>query len=153
MLNRMVKHAFRRRTARFARRFVRHDGGFTLIEVIAAIAILALSAGVIFQVTSNSVRNLHRAKALTGASMLAQSLLARVGTDIPLQEGESRGQAAPDLQWHLQIERYGDAEDRKQWPVAAYSVLAEVVWDNGPDARRIELRTLRLGPHGASTWR
>jgi hypothetical protein len=44
--------------------------------------------------------------------------------------------------------RYGDAADRKQWPVAAYTVVAEVSWDPGPASQPIELRTLRLGPKG-----
>jgi general secretion pathway protein I len=148
--NIMSKSIFRPKCLRFTCRSSRRDGGFTLVEVIVAVAILALSAGAIFPVMSDSIRNTHRADALADASTLAQSLLAKVGNEIPLQEGELRGQAGKGLQWRLQMLRYGDAADRKRWPVAAYTVVAEVSWNPGSTSQPIELRTLRLGPKGES---
>jgi general secretion pathway protein I len=146
----MSKGIFRLKRLLVTHRSSQRDGGFTLVEVILAIAILALSAGVIFPVMSDSIRNTHRADALADASTLAQSLLAKVGNEIPLQEGELRGQTGKGLQWRLQMLRYGDAADRKQWPVAAYTVVAEVSWDPRPASRPVELRTLRLGAKGES---
>ncbi|HZP79821.1 MAG TPA: type II secretion system protein [Pseudolabrys sp.] len=135
---------------RLRQRQDRGDGGFTLVEVIVAIAILASSASAIFKVTSDSIHNTRRADALTDASLLAQSLLARVGKDIPLQAGELSGRTAAQLPWRLRIEPYGDAPDRDQWPVAAYTVTADVAWEAGADTHPIELRTLRLGPKGSA---
>ena len=128
------------------RRRVRRDRGFTLVEVVVAIAILALMAGVIFRVNSDSIRNIRRADALANASALAQSLVAKVGTEIPLREGEVRGQSGAALQWRLQMKRYGDATDRAQWPLAAYTVMAEVTLHDDPGSRPVALVTLRLGP-------
>jgi general secretion pathway protein I len=128
------------------RRRVRRDDGFTLVEVVVAIAILALMAGVIFRVNSDSIRNIHRADALVDASALAQSLIAKVGTEIPLREGEVRGQSSAGLQWRVQMKRYGNATDRAQWPLAAYTVVAEVTLRSDPDTRPVALMTLRLGP-------
>jgi general secretion pathway protein I len=128
------------------RRRVRRDRGFTLVEVVVAIAILALMAGVIFRVNSDSIRNIHRADALADASALAQSLIAKVGPEIPLREGETRGQSSAGLQWRVQMKRYGDATDRAQWPLAAYTVVAEVTLRDGPDTQPVALTTLRLGP-------
>ena len=128
------------------RRRIRHDRGFTLVEVVVAIAILALMAGIIFRVNFDSIRNVHRADALANASMLAQSLIAKVGTELPLREGETRGQSGAGLQWRVQMKRYGDAADRAQWPLAAYTVTAEVTLRDGPDTQPVALMTLRLGP-------
>jgi general secretion pathway protein I len=128
------------------RRGIRSNSGFTLVEVVVAIAILALMAGVIFRVNSDSIRNVHRADALANASTLAQSLIAKVGTEIPLREGETRGQSGAGLQWRVQMKRYGDAADRAQWPLAAYTVTAEVTLRDGPDTQPVALMTLRLGP-------
>jgi general secretion pathway protein I len=128
------------------RRRVRRDRGFTLVEVVVAIAILALMAGVIFRVNSDSIRNIHRADALAGASAMAQSLIAKVGTEIPLREGETRGQSGAGLQWRVQMKRYGDATDRSQWPLAAYIVVAEITMHDNPDSPPVALLTLRLGP-------
>lgn len=132
------------------RRRVRRDRGFTLVEVVVAIAILALMAGVIFRVNSDSIRNIRRADALADASALAQSLIAKVGAEIPLREGEARGQSGATLQWRVQMKRYGDATDRAQWPLAAYTVMAEVTLRDGPDTQPVELITLRLGPKEAA---
>jgi general secretion pathway protein I len=128
------------------RRRVRRDRGFTLVEVVVAIAILALMAGVIFRVNSDSIRNIRRADALADASALAQSLIAKVGAEIPLHEGEVRGQSGATLQWRVQMKRYGDARDRAQWPLAAYTVVAEVTLHDDPDSQPVALVTLRLGP-------
>src|ERR1700682_1534177 len=125
---------------------MRRDRGFTLVEVVVAIAILALMAGVIFRVNSDSIRNIHRADALADASALAQSLVAKVGIEIPLREGETRGQSGAGLQWRMQMKRYGDAADRAQWPLAAYTVTAEVTLRGGPETQPVALMTLRLGP-------
>jgi prepilin-type N-terminal cleavage/methylation domain-containing protein len=124
----------------------RRDSGFTLVEVVVSIAILALLAGVIFRVNSESLRNMHRADALADASALAQSLIAQVGDEISLQEGEVRGESTTGLQWRVHMQRYGDAADREQWPVAAYIVVAEVTLDDRLDSRPVALTTLRLGP-------
>jgi general secretion pathway protein I len=130
------------------RQTIRRDCGFTLVEVVVAIAILALLAGAIFRATSDSIRNMHRADALTDASALAQSLLAKVGNEIPLEVSELRGQTGTELEWHLEIRPYDKAEDRKQWPVAAYVVVAEVTFRDEPAGRPVALKTLRLGPKG-----
>jgi prepilin-type N-terminal cleavage/methylation domain-containing protein len=132
------------------RRRDRRDRGFTLVEVVVAIAILALMAGVIFRVNSDSIRNIRRADALTNQSALAQSLIAKVGTEIPLREGEARGQTNAGLQWRVQMKRYGDTTDRAQWPLAAYTVMAEVTLRDGPDSQPVALMTLRLGPKEAA---
>jgi general secretion pathway protein I len=128
------------------RRRIRRDRGFTLVEVVVAIAILALIVGVIFRVNSDSVHNIHRADALADASALAQSLIAKVGTEMPLRDGEVRGQSSTGLQWRVQTKRYGDATDRAQWPLAAYTVVAEVTLRDGLDIQPVALITLRLGP-------
>jgi hypothetical protein len=103
-------------------------------------------AGVIFRVNSDSIRNIRRADALASASALAQSLIAKVGVEIPLREGEVRGQSGAALQWRLQMRRYGDATDRAQWPIAAYMLVAEVTLRDAPDSQPVALVTLRLGP-------
>jgi prepilin-type N-terminal cleavage/methylation domain-containing protein len=147
----MRKDRFRLRFFPFRRHHLaRSDSGFTLIEVVVAIAILALLAGSIFRANSDSIRNMRRADALADAHILAQSLVAKVGNEIALQEGETSGKAGNGLQWRLQIQRYGGAADREQWPVAAYVVAVEVTLHNGADAQHVTLTTLRLGAKEAS---
>jgi len=146
----MGKDRFRRRCLLSGRRLVRSDSGFTLIEVVVAIAILALLAGAIFRANADSVRNVHRADALDNAQVLAESLLAKVGHETALQEGETNGETGNGLKWRLQIERYGDDVDRRQWPIAAYVVAVEVALRGNSGEQRVGLTTLRLGPKEVS---
>jgi general secretion pathway protein I len=123
---------------------VSSEAGFTLVEVIAALAILALSLGGIFGVLSDGLRRTGQAEATAQASALAQSLLARVGTELPVRPGTTSGDFSNGYRWRLEIASFGDGVDSRAWAVAAYTVSAEVTGvDGNPQVR---LSTLRLGP-------
>jgi general secretion pathway protein I len=123
----------------------RNDDGFTLLEVIVALAILAFSSSVVFEVISNGIWRTRQAETGAQADLLVQSLLAEVGAEIPLREGQATGQFAGGFGWRLRIERFGDATDRQQWPLSAYTVMAEVLWDDASEKRSVTVKTLRLG--------
>jgi prepilin-type N-terminal cleavage/methylation domain-containing protein len=124
----------------------RNDDGFTLLEVIVALAILAFSSSIVFGVISNGLWRTRQAETGAQADLLVQSLLAKVGAEIPLREGQATGQFA-GFGWRLRIERFGDATDRQQWPLSAYTVMAEVMWhDASEEKRSVTVKTLRLGP-------
>jgi general secretion pathway protein I len=125
----------------------RREAGFTLVETLAALAILSVALGVLLAVFSDGIRRQGRAERLTMATLQAQSLLARLGVDIPLKTGVATGTLSRGLHWRLQVDRYGDAGDRKAWPSDAYQVVVEVVSeDGGPGEPLVKLVTLRLGP-------
>jgi general secretion pathway protein I len=129
---------------------IRRDDGFTLVEVVVAISILALMVGVIFRANSDSVRNIERADRLIEASTVAQGLMAEIGAEIALREGEVHGQSVGGLPWRVRMERYGDPADRAQWPLAAYTVTAEVTLLEAAGGQTVTLKTLRLGPKETS---
>ncbi|WP_439542610.1 PulJ/GspJ family protein [Hyphomicrobium sp.] len=118
------------------------DAGFALVELLVALAILTLSLGIMFEVMSSVTRTLGRAEELVEAVAVAQSLLDKVGREIPLKLGEVTGKAENELTWRMKIESFGDEADRKAWSIAAYAVSAEV----HSRKQLIALRTLRLGP-------
>jgi general secretion pathway protein I len=122
------------------------EAGFTVVEVVAALTILAVALGVLLNIMSNSLRQIGRAETVTEAGALARSLLAKIGTELPLRDGQITGQADHGLRWQVHIEPFGDAGDRREWPVVAHHVLAEVLWRDGLQQRSIVLTTLRLGP-------
>jgi len=120
--------------------------GFTVVEVVVALAILALALGVLLNVTSDSLRRTERAETIAEAGSLAQSLLAETGVELPLRDGETTGETDRGFRWRVYIEPYGDGIDQREWPIAAHQVLAEVSWRDGPLERSLVLTTLRLGP-------
>jgi general secretion pathway protein I len=121
------------------------QAGFTLVEIVAALAILALSLSVLLQIISDGARRTDQAGRMAQAGLLAQSLLAKLGAELPLQPGETAGAFADGFRWRLRMEPYGDSVDRQQWPAGAYAVWAEVSWGDGGPERSVTLSTLRLG--------
>jgi general secretion pathway protein I len=131
------------------RRGIKTEAGFALIEVIAALAILALSLGVLLSAISDGIWRTGQAERMAEAGSLAQSLLAKVGTEVPVQQGQTAGELADGFRWRLRMEPYGDTVDRQQWPLDAFAVSAEVSWGDHGQEHSVALTTLRLAPKEA----
>src|SRR5437773_11599039 len=76
------------------------EAGFTLVEVIVALAILSLGLSVLLGVISGSLRQTADAARMAEASALAQSLLAEVGTDLQIKPEQRSGQFRNGYRWH-----------------------------------------------------
>ncbi len=122
--------------------------GFTLLEVIIALAILGVSLAVLLRGFGGGLDRLRRSEAEATAGALAQSLLARLGHEWPVEEGDIAGEFTNGFHWRMRTEPYGEPEDRKAWPIGAYRVWAEVSWDIGDGRRSVTLTTMRLRPQG-----
>lgn len=122
------------------------EAGFTVVEVVAALTLLAAALGLLLNIMSTSIRQTGRAETLAKATSLARSLLAKVGRELPLNDGETRGHPDGEFLWRVIIDPYGDGSERREWPVAAHQVSAQVSWRDGLDERSLTLTTLRLGP-------
>jgi general secretion pathway protein I len=124
----------------------RQRAGFTLVEAITAIAILSIALGSLMTMIGNALRQTGQADRMAEAGSLAQSLLARLGPELPLGERQDAGRFDNGFDWRLSSQRFGDAGDRQQWPMSAYKVSVEVTWHDGFRERSFALTTLRLGP-------
>lgn len=80
--------------------------GFTLLEIMLAMAILAIAFTAVFQSQSQSISMIGGSRFDTTAPLLAQSEMARI-EGIPLQNlssGEGNfGDTFPDYTWRLDI--------------------------------------------------
>jgi general secretion pathway protein I len=126
------------------------NAGFALLEVVAALAILSLALGVLLNVVGNGLRYTGQAERMGEAAVFAQNLLAEVGSQRPVAIGSSSGELSHGYRWRLTIAEFGDAVDRKSWPVGVYAIVAEVLWDDGKGQRSYVLKTLRFGPKDPS---
>jgi prepilin-type N-terminal cleavage/methylation domain-containing protein len=118
--------------------------GFTLVEVLVSLAVFAVCLTLALNTLSTGFFHQQRAKTLLEATLQAQSLLARIGEDVPLTPGLQEGELPNNLRWTVEVAPYGDGGDRQAWPVAAYSVTVRVFQGKTPPV--IELTTLKLGP-------
>jgi general secretion pathway protein I len=127
----------------------RAETGFTLIEMLVALAIVAVSMAVLFRVISDNLERARRARDETAAMSLVQSLLAQSSSGIP-QPGVSTGKFGNGFFWRLQTEPLGGARERAGWPVDAVTIIATVSWRDGSEAGSRTLTTLRVIPGGTA---
>ncbi len=122
----------------------RSSDGFSLLEVLVAFSILALSLGVLMQLFSGGMRNTLVGASYSRAVDLAESTLALAGTEIPLQPGSHSGEEK-GLRWDLDIQVH-IPEELQEPPagIEAFRVSARVEWNVGGKARFFSLDTLRL---------
>lgn len=118
--------------------------GFTLVELLVSLAILAVALGVLFTSISGALDRARESKNEMVATSLVQSLIARAGTERTLQDGTTSGAYTNGFAWRLRVSPYGDDDDRKAWQVAAYVVEASVSWRHGNDTHTRRLTTLRI---------
>ena len=67
--------------------------GFSLLEVLVAFTILAMLLGALFQVFSGGLHAARAGDRYTRATVIAQSTLAALGAEQPIQEGVTSGSA------------------------------------------------------------
>jgi general secretion pathway protein I len=120
--------------------------GFTLIEVLVALTILAISLTVLFSVFGHSLARHAESQSRMAARTLASSLLAQAETAPTLSPGESTGKANPDLAWRLNVNPYGSPKDQESWPGTAVEISAIVTWGGQGPGQTLTLSTLRLLP-------
>jgi general secretion pathway protein I len=137
LLNRVIMMAARLRRG--------GQAGFTLVEIIAALAILALALSVLLPTISDALWHTSEAGAQVEAASIARSLLAQAGGAVPLPNGEAAGRLDNGFRWRLHAEPYGASSDPQLSPVRAYRLTAEVFWDDAQRERSVALSTLRLG--------
>jgi general secretion pathway protein I len=123
------------------------QAGFSLLEVLVAFAILALTMGVLMQIFSRALSTTATSGTFARAADLAEATLARVGTDIPLEEGDYAEELETGFAWALRITRVDISElfPDQDPPVTPYRVTATAYWEDGKVERHFSLATLRLG--------
>ena len=122
------------------------ERGFTLVEVLVALTILAVSLTVLFAVFGHSLARNEESRSRMAARTLASSLLAQAEASPTLSLGEATGHAEPDLAWRLDVQPYGSDADREAWPGNPAQISATVVWGERGPGQMLTLSTLRLLP-------
>jgi general secretion pathway protein I len=134
----------------------RNSRGFTLLEVLLAFVVFALSFAVVLEILGGSMRSSVRAREYTEAALLGQSLMASVGTEIPIEEGALQGEEPGGYRWHLQIapyqfqrqdERLLELEELTQ--TTLYWIDLEIAWGELPRERQARFATVRGRTQGA----
>ena len=126
------------------------SSGFTLLEVMLAFVIFALSFAVVLEIMAGSMRSVRRANDDTEVALFAQSVIDLVGTEIPLEEGGYAGTGMDRYDWAMDIYVYAVSdEDLRTQELAElsgvelYKVDLDVDWQAGRRDRSLHFSTVR----------
>jgi hypothetical protein len=122
------------------------DRGSVLVEAMVAVAIIALVLAVSYRAMGDSALRSRAAESSRTAMLIAQSTLARVGGEIPLEVGRVEG-VDGDFAWLV------DIDDEPSGPSATGQLLRVrvIVRDKAGRARRASLTSLRISPQSSAS--
>ncbi|NMG70951.1 type IV pilus modification PilV family protein [Parazoarcus communis] len=104
------------------------QAGFSLLEMIVAMAIMAFSLGALYNAAGGSVKGVQAAEQRAGALFLAQSLLDAHGT-VPAGGLTEQG-TVDGMRWQLSAVPYPTGREASPgWPL--YRVEVRVEWAGG----------------------
>ena len=129
----------------------RSSRGFTLLEVMLAFVIFALSFATVLEIIAGSMRSVRRASDDTEVALFAQSIIDLVGTEIPIEEGGYSGMGMDRYQWQLDISLYdsggedsaGTIELAEMSGIELYRVDLDIDWESGRHQRDLHFSTIR----------
>jgi general secretion pathway protein I len=124
--------------------------GFSLLEILIAFSILALSLGILLKIFSAGVNSAVIAEDYTAAVQIAESLMATTGMEKPLLAGQESGSENDKFHWKVVVSPYSfnpENNDDTGVTVMLFKVKASVSWGDHNtrlSERQVELSTLKL---------
>jgi general secretion pathway protein I len=121
--------------------------GFSLLEVIAAIAVLSIAFAALMQVAGASLNLTARAGERTQAALWARSLLDSVYVIDPVREGISQGRFDTRYSWRLAVTPWqpeGAAPTENDSTRRMYRFDLDVLWGESAHQRIAHFSTLRM---------
>ncbi len=120
--------------------------GITLIEVMVAFVILALSVTVLLRIFSSGVSNTILSQQYVDAVMFAESRMAQIGTIEEIFPSMESGAIGKIYTWKTTISPYLPwiENDEETLPVSSFVVDVEVSWIEKGKQRNITLSSIKL---------
>lgn len=125
------------------------QAGFTLVEVMVAFTILALSVGVVSVIFGNGLRLASAADEQTRALAVAEAKIAEFSVPEKLLPGLAQGMAG-DMRWQTSVLPFffdPQTDDGKR-PPDYLRIGVRVFWGEGAAGQSLALDTIRLAPRG-----
>ncbi|WP_243043144.1 prepilin-type N-terminal cleavage/methylation domain-containing protein, partial [Dyella sedimenti] len=122
--------------------------GFSLLEVIAAILLLAIAFAALMRVAGASLHLADQSGQVSRADMWAQAKLDALGIAEPLAVGESDGDFGGGYRWHLRVAPWQGGGLPPDTPLALYRVDLDVRWGLQRRPHVLHYTTLRSIDNG-----
>ena len=131
----------------------RRSRGFTLVEILVALAVLGVVGGALLQLFHGSLRNVALSADYSRAALLARSKLAELEAREVFVTGEEQGRFDDHYHWYLRTVDYAESEEAPSTPgpLAPLAVSLSVGWHDGDTERWYTVQTLLLA-RATSRW-
>jgi len=113
--------------------------GFSLLEMLVAFSIMALSLGMLYKVSGNNIRLVVMAARQDQASALAESLLNAI--DVVPEAGLQQAGESASYQWAIRSAPYAGGATELQ-AAKLQQIWISITWNENDVRRRIDLTTL-----------
>jgi general secretion pathway protein I len=113
--------------------------GFTLLELLVAFAIMAMSLGMLYRATGAGARSVGDVERYQRAVVLAESLLA-LRDSVPAQGWNQAGESA-GYRWRISSAPYPVGADNPAVPML-HEISIAISWSDADRQRQIEINTL-----------
>jgi general secretion pathway protein I len=127
--------------------------GFTLIEIVVAMAILGIGLIVIIELFSGGLRLGRVSKEYTQAVGFARMKLEEIALAEQLKEGKEEGEFNKDFRWQMGVKKVDLLPVEKglefKPPVEFYQIKVNITWKSGSKERSTEIESYRTIPFQA----
>jgi general secretion pathway protein I len=126
--------------------------GFTLLEVMVALAILGIGIVTVLELFAGSLRLGVKASRYTQATIYAQNVMGRLFVQDALDDGEESGELPGGYAWRARVQEIHPDENRsrlqpnRQSPTDLFhlkEIEVSVRWSEGNGEQNLVLRSLR----------
>jgi prepilin-type N-terminal cleavage/methylation domain-containing protein len=133
----------------------RAERGFTLIEIVVAIAILGIGVVVIIELFGGGLRLERTSEEYTKAVGYARMKMEEISFVPSLEEGIQEGEFDRDYRWQVEVRKVDlipsrGIETSYRPPVELYYVRIEVLWKSGFKERKTWVESYRAFKSEAS---
>ena len=125
----------------------RLENGFTLLEVVIALAILGIGLTVIMELFSGGLRLGRTSQEYTKAVNYASTKMEEISAQDTIEEGGDEGQFDDTFRWQVGVEKVdllpGDKGTDFKPPADLYHIRVSVAWKSGSKERTASFETYK----------
>ena len=122
-----------------------NNDGFSLLEVIVALAIMAMGFVTVLQLFSGSIRSLSLSEQYLKGTTLAHSKLGELEVNnYRIAEFEGIFPDEKNYRWQLQVSPHTSPLNSKENNIQLSEVTLNVLWEDAGKTRDIEMSTLKV---------
>lgn len=121
--------------------------GFTLIEILVAISILAIALVIILQLFSGALKSRRVSDEYTTGVFYAQEKMEETLLSESLNAGVDEGEWDDGYSWRTEIVRMEQTEEEStELPFDTFEIAVEVAWCQDPagKGKRCQLKTMKI---------